>query len=172
MERDLLGPFHRTFNSHDHREKESHCPVCHWACSAHPHPDCARSRVTGSLHPPITMPFWPSLERRYDWTHSHHCVNNWSSFPKVLGVVEIVFMQRSPLVQRHLQEWSTSVGSVGIFRSFIKCLLMSWKLFNLLKVFDKDNFFLDMFQFKVLRTTYCFPVGCFELKKRKLNLKT
>lgn len=48
---------------------------------------------------------------------------------------------------------------------------MSWKLLSLLKVLDKDNFFLDMFQFKVLRTTYCFPVGCFELKKRKLNLK-
>lgn len=49
---------------------------------------------------------------------------------------------------------------------------MSWKRLSLLKVLDKDSFFLDMFQFKVLRTVYYFPVGCFELKKHKLILKT
>lgn len=160
------------FNSHDHREKEGRCPVCHWVCSARPHPRLCPVQsywvTSPSNHNAILAKFRKQIRLN---SFTHHCINNWSSFPKVLGVVEIVFMQRSPLVRRYLQEWSTSVGSVGIFRSFIKCLLMSWKLLSLLKVLDKDNFFLDMFQFKVLRTTYCFPVGCFELKKRKLNLK-
>ena len=50
-------------------------------------------------------------------------------------------------------------------------LLMSWELLSLLEVLGKDKFFLEMFQLKVLKTIYCFPIGCFELKT-KFTLET
>lgn len=131
----------------------------------------ALCKITGLSCSPIRMPFWLILERTQDWTRSYHSVNNWSLFPKVLAVFVLNCVNVKEYCSVQVPTWSKNIGSVGLFRSFTHFLPMSWN-FLVCWILDKDNFFLDMFQLKVLRNFCCFPIGCFALTNHKLILKT
>lgn len=149
---------------------ENHCPMCYGPYSALPYfrlCPIQSYRVTSSNQIGILAKF-----KKKVWLKSFTPLCKWVIFisQSTWSFSELNCVNAGESCSAETPTWSKNVGSVGIFRSFIKFLLMTWKLLSLLKILDKDNFFLDMFQFKVLIPIYCFSIGCFEFKKYKLAL--